>query len=53
VNELIRLGIRQGAEKRGVDEAEDGGVGTNAEGKRQHDDSREPGVLPQLAEGES
>ena len=43
-----RTGI--GLSKRGVDEAEDGGVGADAERQREHGDGREPGALGQHAQ---
>jgi hypothetical protein len=37
----------------GVHDTENGGVGADAEGEREHHHGREAGILPQLAEGES
>ena len=37
----------------GIQQAEDGGVRPNAEGEGEHGHGAEPGVLQQLAEGES
>lgn len=44
-DEPVRLGIRQGAQEHGTDEAEDGGVGANTERQREDGDQREGGVL--------
>ncbi len=60
-NKAIRTGIRQRAEQHGMDDAEDGGVGADAERERADDDSGEPrraherarresGVLPEVVE---
>ena len=45
--------IRQRADKRGVDEAEDGDAGGDAEGENQNGGEGEAGILAELAEGEA
>jgi hypothetical protein len=45
----IGVGIRKWAEQEGVDDAEDGGVGADAERQRHDDDERQPGTAQQPA----
>ena len=50
-NELVRIRIRQRAEKDRFDHAEDGGVGPDPEGEGDDGDDAESGRLDQIAEG--
>jgi hypothetical protein len=52
-DQTLRLEIRERPEKRGVDGAEDGGVGADAESQGQDGDGGEPWRLAQHAEGEA
>ncbi len=52
-NEFSRIGIWERPQKHGVDDGEDGGVGADAEGEREHGDGGEAGGLAQHAEGEA
>src|SRR5262245_26609092 len=47
--EAMGCRIRQRAKQHGVDDAEDRGVGADAESQRQYDRGRESGILPQDA----
>src|SRR5213595_3521891 len=49
--EPFGVAVRQRAEQKSVDNAENGGVGTDAEREREHGHGGEAGVLQQLAEG--
>ena len=49
--QLIWFRVRQGLQQQGVDEAEDGGVGADAESEGEDGDSGEAGRLEKLAEG--
>jgi hypothetical protein len=44
-HKLVGVRIRKRSVERGVYDAEDGGVCTDSEGKREDDDGQEPGVL--------
>ena len=50
VNEALRFRIRQGPQEDGVDHAEDGGVRADTEGKGEHGDGSEGGLLHELAQ---
>jgi hypothetical protein len=52
-HQLAWISYRQLAEEDVVDEAEDGGVGTDAEREREHDGHGEAGRLQEPADGES
>ena len=49
--EAIGAGVGHRAEENGVDEAEDGGVGADADGQREDGESGKGGAATQLAEG--
>src|SRR2546430_897970 len=44
LDEPVRSGVRQRLEQHGVDRAEDGGIGADAEREREHGDEREAGA---------
>ena len=50
LDEMRGVAIRQLAPQHGVDDAEDGGRGADADGERQRGDDREPGAPSQHAE---
>ena len=50
-DEFARLRVGQGFEEDGVDDAEDGGVGADAEGEEQDDERAEQRMRAQPAEG--
>jgi len=52
-DELVRRRIRQRGEQGGIDDAEDGGVGGNAQRKRQHGNGGEAGVLAEQSKTEA
>jgi hypothetical protein len=49
-HQAVRLGVAQRPEQHRIDGAEDGGVGPDAEGEREHDDQGESGTLEQAAD---
>ena len=49
-DQLLRIANRQAAQQQRVNQAEDAGVQTDAEGERQDDHSAETGAAPQRAE---
>ena len=49
--EPVRVGIRQRLEQQRVDDAEDGGVGADADGERDDDHQRQRGRAPQRPDG--
>jgi hypothetical protein len=49
--EPVRVGIRQRLEQQRVDDAEDGGVGADADGERDDDHQRQRGGAPQSPDG--
>src|ERR1700732_2463462 len=51
--ELLGMGDGQGAEEDGVEQGEDGGVGSDAEGEREQGDGGEAGALEQAADAEA
>ena len=51
LNQLLRIAHRQRPEENGVDQREDGGVGADAEGQRQHDDQRECSIPDRQSDG--
>src|SRR6266571_1728621 len=51
LDEPVRSGVRQRLEQHGVDCAEDGRVGTDAEREGEHSDQREAGALGEGADG--
>ena len=52
-HQAVRLGKRQRAQQYGVDQAEDGGGGADAQGQGQNGGQREGGTLAQLAYGKA
>ena len=48
-DELFGMGIGKPDEENSVDEAEDGGVGADAESQREDSDGREAGILAEQA----
>jgi len=53
LSQEVALGIRvlQGPQQHALDDGEDGRVGADAEGKRQHRNQRHAGGLEKLAHG--
>ncbi len=49
-DELVGVRIRERSEQRSVNDAEDGGVGTDSQSEREHRDSGESGILQEQAE---
>ena len=52
-HEVFGFGVGERAEEQSVQDAEDGAVGGDAEGQREHDYGEEAGILQQAAEGEA
>ena len=48
-SEAIRLGVRQRAQEKAVDQSEDGGIHSNAQGQRERHGESEAWVLVQLS----
>src|SRR5439155_24578768 len=53
LDEPVRSRIGQRLEQHGVDRAEDGGIGADAEREREHGDEREGGAFGERADGEA
>jgi hypothetical protein len=53
MHDAVGLGIRQRAQDHTVDDAEDGGVGADAEAQRQHERAGEPRHADQIPDGDA